>query len=152
MLLRSKGALAVASDTFYCRSSCPQANKLMALWVNPGQSFRMRRSQFACPLILVMALTAVEFAHARDHASEPTVKGPECAIVTADVAMEAYGFTHLVRLSNRCEKPVQCEVWTDVDPTPHLVLRANPAESASVVARRGSPARAVQPGGICQYD
>jgi hypothetical protein len=76
----------------------------------------------------------------------------QCAQVNAGVRMEAYGFTHVVSLRNRCEKPVSCEVWTDVDPTPHQILRAGPGENDEVVTRRGSPAREVSAESSCHYE
>lgn len=79
-------------------------------------------------------------------------KGPgACALVTAGTRMEAYGFTHVVTLKNGCDKPVACEVWTDVDPTPRHVLSAAPGESADVVTRIGSPASAVSAFKECRF-
>jgi len=76
----------------------------------------------------------------------------QCARVSAGVRMEAYGYTHVVSLRNECDRPVSCEVWTDVDPTPHQQLRAAPGETQELVVRRGSPAREVNAGSSCQYE
>jgi hypothetical protein len=76
----------------------------------------------------------------------------QCAQVSASVRMEAYGFTHLVSLRNGCDRAVSCEVWTDVDPSPHHALRAAPGETQELITRRGSPAREVSAGSSCHYD
>ena len=75
----------------------------------------------------------------------------ECAAVTASTRLEAYGYTHVVTLANHCQAPVSCEVWTNVDPSPHVSLRAGPGESVDTVTRRGSPSRAVQAGKQCRF-
>ena len=75
----------------------------------------------------------------------------DCASVTASTRLEAYGYTHVVTLNNRCSAPVSCEVWTNVDPSPRLTLRAKPGESAQTVTRRGSPSRDVQAGKQCAF-
>lgn len=73
-----------------------------------------------------------------------------CAEVSGSVRVEAYGFTHVVTLTNRCTVSVECDVWTDVDPEPRVTLRAGPGASAEVVTRRGSPAREVTAQKICR--
>jgi len=75
----------------------------------------------------------------------------DCASVTASARYKAYGYTHVVTLSNRCPRAVACEVWTDVDPTPHLSLQAKPGNSAEVVIRNGSPASEVHAGKACHF-
>ena len=97
----------------------------------------------------------VTFALATAQAEGPAApKKPdanECAQVTASVRAEAYGYTHIVTLKNACDKPVSCEVWTDVDPSPRKLLKAAPGESDFVVTRRGSPARAVEASKDCRF-
>ncbi len=75
----------------------------------------------------------------------------DCASVTASTRMEAYGYTHVVTLTNRCSAAVSCEVWTNVDPSPHVSLRAAPGQSAETVTRRGSPSHDVQAGKQCAF-
>lgn len=81
--------------------------------------------------------------------SSAAAQNPDCASVTAGTRLEAYGYTHVVTLANHCPVQVSCEVWTNVDPAPHLVLRAKAGESAEIVTRRGSPSRDVQAGKSC---
>lgn len=84
--------------------------------------------------------------------SPPSSKTPgNCAQATAGTRMEAYGFTHVVTLRNGCDKPIACEVWTDVDPTPRHTLRAAPGETVEVVTRLGSPASAVTAFKECRF-
>lgn len=77
--------------------------------------------------------------------------GPACATVTAGVRLQAYGYAHVLTLLNQCKRAVSCEVWTDVDPNPHLQLRANAGQSAEIVSRYGSPAREFRAGHQCQF-
>jgi hypothetical protein len=71
--------------------------------------------------------------------------------VTGSVRAEAYGYKHVVSLRNGCDKPVDCEVWTDADPTPRQVLRAAPGETVEVVTRIGSPASEVSAQKECKF-
>ncbi len=109
------------------------------------------------PLLAALAMLAPSASsHAEGKPAPKRPAGPaaieQCARVSASVRMEAYGFTHVVSLRNECDRPVSCEVWTDVDPTPHQTLRAAPGETQELVVRRGSPAREVNAGSRCQYD
>ena len=80
-----------------------------------------------------------------------SAEGPaDCASVTASTRLEAYGYSHVVTLSNHCASPVSCEVWTNVDPSPHVTLRAKAGETVETVTRRGSPSRDVQAGQQCR--
>jgi hypothetical protein len=82
----------------------------------------------------------------------PAAKAPGgCAIATAGTRMEPFGFTHVVTLRNGCDKPITCEVWTDVDPTPRQTVNAAPGETVEVVTRLGSPATAVTAFKECRF-
>lgn len=74
-----------------------------------------------------------------------------CTHVSASVVSEAYGYKHVVSLRNGCERPVECQVWTDVDPTPRNVLRAQKGEIVQIVTRIGSPARDFKALKECRY-
>ena len=74
-----------------------------------------------------------------------------CTQVSATVVSEAYGYKHVVSLRNGCERPVECQVWTDVDPTPRNVLRAQKGETVEVVTRIGSPANDFKALKECRY-
>ena len=64
---------------------------------------------------------------------------------------EAYGYKHVVTLRNGCDKPIECDVWTDVDPSPRHHLRAAPGETVEVVTRVGSPASQVSADKECRF-
>ena len=79
-------------------------------------------------------------------------KGPgACASVKGSVRAEAFGYKHVVTLFNGCDKPVECEVWTDVDPTPRQLLYAASGESVEVITRIGSPAFEVTAHSECKF-
>ena len=95
---------------------------------------------------LVLALASASGA-------EPRADGVgECASVSAGTRLNAVGFNHVVTLANHCTRAVSCEVWTNVDPSPHYTLRAKPGESAEIVTRLGSPSRDVQAGKACHFE
>lgn len=75
----------------------------------------------------------------------------DCAQVTASARFKGDGYRHVVTLSNQCQQSVSCEVWTDVDPSPHHTLQANPGKTAEVIVRNGSPATAVRAEKLCRY-
>ena len=75
----------------------------------------------------------------------------DCASVTASARLYYAGYNHVVTLTNRCQRVVSCEVWTNVDPTPHFTLRAKPGESVETITRVGSPSREVQAGKLCHF-
>src|SRR5882757_7669264 len=75
-----------------------------------------------------------------------------CASVTASARLYYVGYNHVVTLANHCSRAVSCEVWTNVDPAPHLLLKAKPGQSAETITRVGSPSREVQAGKACRFD
>ncbi|MFT3926239.1 MAG: hypothetical protein QM778_27080 [Myxococcales bacterium] len=109
---------------------------------------------------LVVALLALGWSAAGHAEDKPKPKprpreaaGIEhCAVATGSVRMEAYGYMHVVTLRNGCDRPVTCEVWTDVDPAPRYTLHAAPGAVEEVITRRGSPAREVSAEASCHYD
>jgi len=74
-----------------------------------------------------------------------------CTQVSASVISEAYGYKHVVSLRNGCERAVECQVWTDVDPTPRNVLRAQKGETVEIITRIGSPASDFKALKECKY-
>lgn len=102
-------------------------------------------------LFTVLALSQSAFSQARPPAKAQPKTPALCAIVTASARAEAYGYKHLVTLRNGCDRPVECQVWTDVDPEPRATLRAAPGETSELVTRIGSPASAVSAGKECRF-
>jgi hypothetical protein len=102
-------------------------------------------------LLGVLAISGGASSQVKAPIKAPPKSPAACVSVTASVRSEAYGYTHLVVLRNGCEKPVECQVWTDVDPTPRRTLRAAPGESSEIVTRIGSPASAVTAFKECRF-
>lgn len=93
-------------------------------------------------LIVLAAVVAVPAALAHEY------QGPDCAQVRAEAPYQAYGYTHIVAVDNRCEAPIQCRVATNVDPE-WKELEVPPGETGRVVTRRGSPASAFEARARC---
>jgi hypothetical protein len=91
------------------------------------------------PFISVVALSAPA------NSAEPTAP---CVHVRAEARYRNYGYDHVVRLLNRCERRMSCDVATDVNPT---AIRVNIAanEQRDVLTFRGSPAREFAPVVAC---
>jgi hypothetical protein len=69
--------------------------------------------------------------------AEPKSSG--CVTARAEAPYRGSGYDHLVKLTNACEKPVNCRVSSDVNPEP--VSITVPAKGQSeVLLWRGSPA------------
>jgi hypothetical protein len=104
---------------------------------------------------LAVSFAALGLALGGAALAEPAPKPPSggelgCAVVTAEARLYGYGYQHWVTLANHCQQSVSCEVWTNVDPTPHLTLTAKPGETASVATRLTSPSRELQAGKSCK--
>lgn len=79
------------------------------------------------------------------------VELPPPCVTHRSEAIYSVGYTHVVTLTNRCQKPARCVVSTDVSPTPIQVQV--PAESeVSVTTFRGSPARVFTAKVECKLD
>ncbi|MET0342192.1 MAG: hypothetical protein ABW252_14400 [Polyangiales bacterium] len=117
----------------------------------------MRRLWLAVPF--VASLVVSMSAEAQGRAPKPPADKPGPAPITADacaeargsVRQEAYGYTHVVSLRNGCAKPVSCELWSDVDPSPRTRVEVPPGATSEVVTRRGSPAREVRGFRKCSF-
>jgi hypothetical protein len=101
--------------------------------------------------VLTLAALASAPANAEPVRDAPAGPANDCATVKSEARYIGYGYYHVVILKNGCSKPVTCEVWTDVDPTPRQTVTAKPGETAEVVTRRGSPAREFKADRSCKY-
>ncbi|HEY0467920.1 MAG TPA: hypothetical protein VGC79_27160 [Polyangiaceae bacterium] len=99
----------------------------------------------------LMLLSAVCVSLAGTAAADAPQQVGDCASVSASARPKAIGYTHVVTLSNACQRTVACEVWTDVDPSPHYTLQAKPGKSAEVITRNGSPASEVHADKRCHF-
>ncbi len=97
--------------------------------------------------LFVLALTLPSAPLAADDSAD-SVK--DCYTISGEARYGALGYKHVVIVSNRCSTALQCEVWTDVDPTPRLPLSVGPNGSAETICRIGSPARAFKAFGECK--
>lgn len=117
----------------------------------------MRLSFRSGSLLGILMLSFAGLSQAQGGPKKPPAKPQDpkaasvCASVTGSVRAEAFGYTHVVTLRNGCDKAVECEVWTDVDPTPRQVLRAAPRETVEVVTRIGAPSREVTAFKECRF-
>ncbi|MGB5809911.1 MAG: hypothetical protein WBG86_05225 [Polyangiales bacterium] len=64
-----------------------------------------------------------------------------CYSVRGEARYAALGYNHVVIVTNRCEATLQCEVWSNVDPTPRLALTVGPKATEEKTTRINSPAR-----------
>ena len=99
--------------------------------------------------LISLSLACLSLAATAAADSPPPVG--DCASVTASARYRAIGYTHVVTLNNTCQRAVACEVWTDVDPSPHYTLQAKPGKSAEVITRSGSPASEVHAEKLCHF-
>lgn len=72
-----------------------------------------------------------------------------CYSVHGEARYGAFAYKHVVIVTNRCDVELQCEVWTDVDPTPRQRLTVGPKGTGEVIVRATSPARAFKAFGEC---
>jgi hypothetical protein len=82
------------------------------------------------------------------NADEQDIKN--CYSVHGEARYGALAYKHIVIVTNRCELELQCEVWTDVDPSPHQSVSVGPKGTAEVIVRSNSPARAFKAFGECK--
>ncbi|MBT8468240.1 MAG: hypothetical protein KJN97_05775 [Deltaproteobacteria bacterium] len=73
-----------------------------------------------------------------------------CYSVRGEARYGALAYKHIVIVSNRCDVTLQCEVWTDVDPSPRQSVSVEPQGTAEVLVRAVSPARAFKAFGECK--
>jgi hypothetical protein len=70
---------------------------------------------------------------------EEKSKSPVCVTHRLEPRFMGFGFDHFVRLDNGCDKRMQCEVTTNLNPDPQTV-KLEPFEKKPVLTFRGSPA------------
>jgi len=73
-----------------------------------------------------------------------------CYSIRGEARYGALAYKHIVIVTNRCDITLQCEVWTDVDPSPRQSVSVEPKGSAEVLVRAVSPARAFKAFGECK--
>lgn len=73
-----------------------------------------------------------------------------CYSISGEARYGALAYKHIVIVTNRCDITLQCQVWTDVDPTPRQSVSVEPQGRAEVLVRAVSPARAFKAFGECK--
>lgn len=111
----------------------------------------MRRLSLAALVVFSLWSSSSALAGDKDKAP-PVAQNPnECAVVKATARYVGLGYTHTIVLKNGCQRPVECTVWTDVDPEPKTTLSVRPGDDGEVVTRRGSPSREVSAFKQCSF-
>ena len=100
-------------------------------------------SLFTALLVLATAPPALG-----DEGGQDDVKN--CYGVHGEARYGALAYKHVVIVTNRCKVALQCEVWTDVDPSPRHSLSVPPKGTGEVIVRATSPARSFKAFGECK--
>ncbi|MEM8609126.1 MAG: hypothetical protein AAGF92_18635 [Myxococcota bacterium] len=103
------------------------------------------RSLLAASFAMAMALSVGTTQAQKD---EQNVNA--CYDVRGEARFGALAYNHVVIVSNRCDFPLQCQVWTDVDPKPRVSVTVGANSSEERVIRVGSPARGFKAYGECK--
>jgi hypothetical protein len=103
----------------------------------------LARSLFATLLVLGLAVPALAQGEGRDDIKN-------CYSINGETRYGAIAFKHVVVVTNRCDFTLQCEVWTDVDPSPRQSLTVGPNSSGEVIVRANSPSREFKAYGECK--
>jgi hypothetical protein len=107
---------------------------------------------FRSAMLVVGATTALAASGATS-ARTPTraAATPDvpCVRVWGEARYRGLGYEHVVHLENGCEKPMVCDVATDVNPAPQRVALA-PSEATAIITFVGSPAREFVPRVQCR--
>ncbi len=97
--------------------------------------------------LFVLAMAVPEAPLSADDGAESM---KNCYNVRGEARYGALGYNHVVIVTNRCEVTLQCEVWTDVDPSPRLPLTVGPKATEESTCRINSPARGFKAFGECK--
>ncbi len=100
-------------------------------------------SLFTALLLLATTLPALG-----DEGGQDDIKN--CYDIHGEARYGALAYKHVIIVTNRCDVTLQCEVWTDVDPTPRLQVSVEPKGTAEVLARNNSPTRVFTAFGECK--
>jgi hypothetical protein len=73
-----------------------------------------------------------------------------CYSVHGQARYGALAYKHVVIVTNRCDVTLQCQVWTDVDPSPKQSTTVGPKGTSETIIRNNSPARVFKAFGECK--
>ena len=100
----------------------------------------MKRFLFAS--LAVFALFAL--------AAGPHVAEARSYKIKGEVRPQSGGYRHIVIIKNKSRDWLSCEVWTDLDPTPHRSARLGPKTDREVIIRTMATEDAFTPFGFCR--
>ena len=72
-----------------------------------------------------------------------------CFSVHGEARYGALAYKHVVIITNRCDITLQCQVWTDVDPSTKQSVTVGPKGTSETIVRNNSPARGFKAFGEC---
>jgi hypothetical protein len=73
-----------------------------------------------------------------------------CFSVHGQARYGALAYKHIVIVTNRCDVTLECQVWTDVDPSPKQSTTVGPKGTSETIIRNNSPSRAFKAFGECK--
>lgn len=101
------------------------------------------RIAFLAAFVLGMSVPRVGQAEGADEIKN-------CYMVHGESRYGALAWKHIVVVTNRCDLTLQCEVWTDVDPSPKHPISVGPKGTGEVLVRSNSPSRVFKAFGECK--
>ena len=101
------------------------------------------RIAFAALFVLATTLPALGQGEGEDDIKN-------CYNVHGEARYGALAYKHVVIVTNRCDVSLQCQVWTDVDPSPKQSTSVGPKGTSETIVRNNSPARAFKAFGECK--
>lgn len=99
---------------------------------------------------IALALIALAMAVPATVAAEGANDIKNCYQVRGEARYGALAYKHVVIVTNRCDITLECEVWTDVDPTPRQKLTVGPNSEGEALTRSNSPAHTFKAYGECK--
>ena len=80
----------------------------------------------------------------------PSAVGARSYKIKGEVRPQAGGYRHVVIIKNKSRDWLSCEVWTDLDPTPHHSARLGPRTNREVIIRTMATEDEFTPFGFCR--
>jgi hypothetical protein len=95
-------------------------------------------------LLLLASVAYAAFALAPESVDARSYK------IKGEVRPQSGGYRHVVIIKNKSRDWLSCEVWTDLDPTPHQSARLGPKTSREVIIRTMATEDEFTPFGFCR--
>ena len=108
------------------------------------------RSLFVAVFVITLGLPSITSpAHGQSDDQNPA-KPVDCYSVRGEARYRAVGYNHVVIVVNNCKIPLNCKVWTNVDPEPKMSLSVAAGSTGETTTRIGSPANSFTASGECE--